>query len=188
MSIVDILNYRQQFYERFYDLRIICSQLESPESVAIKIVNEYHRYNNRSEFLSTRGMDKCAWNDVLLKGLAEDGGLFMPAGNSPIFSIKEWHRLVDLSYAERAVRILEKWIHPQDVTPSLIREFVMRAYCVDSFGGGSASRVRVLGEKMRCEFVHELFHGQTGSFKDLSLQLFPYFFNEAVRSSDSKLR
>ncbi len=55
------------------------------------------------EYISTRNKDKnFSFKDVFLKGLASDGGLFVPK-KFPIFSSEELKKLKDMSYNELAV-------------------------------------------------------------------------------------
>jgi len=65
---------------------------------------------------------------VILSGSAPDQGLYVPADDLPEITVGELQRLVSLDYAERALRILERLIHPSDVSPSLLRQFTQAAF------------------------------------------------------------
>jgi len=66
--------------------------------------------------------------DVILSGGAPDRGLFVPADDLPEITVGELERLVPLDYRERALRILERLLHPSDVHPSLLRQTAQTAY------------------------------------------------------------
>jgi len=65
---------------------------------------------------------------MLLQGGAADGGLFVPVDGLPRFSIGELIRLSGLSHSSRALRIIEKFIHPQDISPSALSTFLKCVY------------------------------------------------------------
>ena len=73
--------------------------------------------------------------EAILKGLADDGGLFMPE-SIPTFASGELEELVSLPYAERAARILSKFL--TDYTYEELLADCNAAYCDDSFPGGAA--------------------------------------------------
>lgn len=174
----DILKYRQQFYENYHDIRIICGDRESLESIANRTVEALSSYNRSTNFTSTRGVDNCGFSSAILQGLAKDAGLLVPENSLPKFRNDELMRLIPLKYDERALRILEKLIHPRHIRRSLLREYVGMAYSEQAFGVG-ACRVVAVPDEPHSLFLSELFHGPTGSFKDLALQLMPYIFNHA---------
>lgn len=183
ISMSDILKYRQRFYENYHDIRIICGDRESLESIANRTIEALSSYNRSTNFTSTRGADSCGFFNAILQGLAKDGGLFVPENSLPKFRNDELMRLVPLKYHERALRILEKLIHPRHIHRSLLREYVGTAYSEQTFGAG-ACRVVAVPDEPRSLFVSELFHGPTGSFKDLALQLMPYIFSHAAERID----
>ena len=61
------------------------------------------------EYISTRNTQKTfSFSEVFLKGLAPDGGLFVPK-TFPIFTAKEIENLKVLSYKDLAVKIIYKF-------------------------------------------------------------------------------
>ena len=88
----------------------------------------------------------------------------------------EWERLIDCSYQDRALRILERWISPRDLHPSLLRNMINNSYS-DQFVYQDIAPVVTIDDQFH---ILELFHGPTASFKDLALQLAPKFFDEAI--------
>ena len=69
-----------------------------------------------------------SFSDVILSGGAADGGLYVPADDLPEITVGELQRLVHMNYCERALRILERLVHPSDVRPSLLRHCVHTAF------------------------------------------------------------
>lgn len=171
----NILRYRKQFYEKWLDIRVLCGRGETVMEVADKVIDTLERYNNAETYISTRSNDTSKsiyFSDVVVDGLAKDGGLYVPRNGFPNLEPCEWERLVDKSYQERALVLLEKCIHPSDVSSLDLKAMVMRAYG-SNFASEGIAPVRHLMEN---QYVQELFHGPTASFKDLALQLMPQLF------------
>ncbi|XP_054479151.1 threonine synthase-like 1 [Anoplopoma fimbria] len=179
-SIRDILRYRKQFYERWLDVRVLCGAGVTAEEVAEKVLKAVERYHNRAAetFVSTRSdgaassNQKTHFSDVVIEGLATDGGLYVPRNGFPSMDAREWLRLADMSYPERALVIMEKCIHPLDVSALDLRSMIFKAYG-SNFSSEAVAPVKHL---IHNQYVQELFHGPTASFKDLALQLMPQLF------------
>ena len=97
-----------------------------------------------------------------------------------ILSLGQWQRLINLSYQERAARILEAWIDPFELHPSSVRDMITKAH--SSFEHEEVAPVKKLDSGV---YTQELFYGPTASFKDLALQLMPRIFEEAVSKRQS---
>ncbi len=182
VSLTNILKYRQQFYEGNYDIRLIVEEGETAESISNRIIQSLKVYYDNPGHVSTRGAYQNspsgpAFNNVVLEGLAPDGGLYVTNKNVPFLSLNEWQRLVGLSYHEQALRILEKWIHPYDLHPSLLSKMIKDAYSIENF---DCYQIIPTVHVTENEYITELFHGPTASFKDASLQLMPKFFHNAL--------
>ena len=187
VSMASILKFRQQFYEKWYDTRIICERNESAESIAEKVLKFLNRRETQSGYVSTRGYDfeGQTFNDVLLQGLAPDGGLVVPRADPPSFSLGQLSRMTDLPYTERALRILEQWVNSDEIRPQTLRMLIADAYDKENFQHGAICPVRgLIGT--RGLFVQELFHGPTASFKDMALQLMPKMFVNANKCSEEQ--
>ncbi|KAM4606176.1 threonine synthase-like 1 [Polymixia lowei] len=181
VSMRKILCYRKQFYEKWPDIRVLCGTGDTAEDIAEKVLKSVERYQNPEAeiYVSTRGNNskgssnnKTYFSDVILEGLAPDGGLYVPQNGFPKIDTREWLRLADMSYPERALAILEKCIHPADVPTLDLRTMVFKAYGTN-FASEAIAPVKHL---TRNQYVQELFHGPTASFKDLALQLMPQLF------------
>lgn len=183
-SLRDILQFRKQFYKKWYDVRVICENGITAEAIADKVLCAIKRYqDSESEsFISTRslhciGREKRKspikyFSDAVVEGLAPNGGLFVPEMGLPKFTPGEWQHLLGATYAERAQTVLERCIHPADLPASKLWEIVETAYG-QNFTCPKIAPVRHLAGN---QFLLELFHGPTGSFKDLALQLMPHLF------------
>ena len=124
------------------------------------------------DYFSTRGgAERVSSAAAILKGLASDGGLFVPASfpQMPLSAIEE---LADLSYEERAVRILRLFL--TDYTEKEIEGCVRRAYG-QTFDDVRRAPVTSVGDLE----VLELWHGPTSAFKDMALQLLPQLMSTA---------
>ncbi|XP_072307282.1 threonine synthase-like 1 [Eucyclogobius newberryi] len=175
----NILRYRKQFYEKWFDIRVLCGRGETVMEVADKVFNALERYNDTETFTSTRNNDvskSIFFSDVVVDGLAKDGGLYVPRNGFPKLEANEWIRLVDKTYQERAFILLEKCIHPSDVSARDLKTMVMKAYG-SNFSSEDVAPVRHLVDN---QYVQELFHGPTASFKDLALQLMPQLFSHCL--------
>ncbi|XP_022302794.1 threonine synthase-like 1 isoform X3 [Crassostrea virginica] len=186
--LADILDHRQITYEQAYDIRILCEENESPESVsekvivALKVLEEDQGYvSTRQDKNSVNTQERTSLGEILLQGLAPDGGLYVPALQIPILSKGEWSRLVNIGYRDRALRIMERLMNPCDLHPSKLRIFLERAYNSETFDNEKIFPVRHLQDN---QFLLELFHGPTASFKDAALQLMPQMFVDALRNNE----
>ncbi|XP_070842508.1 threonine synthase-like 1 [Chaetodon trifascialis] len=179
-SMRDILRYRRQFYEKWLDVRVLCGRGDTQEDIAEKVLKAVDRYLNHAAetYVSTRSdsvepsNQKTHFSDVVVEGLATDGGLYVPKNGFPNIDAPEWLRLVDMSYPERALVLLEKCIHPLDISALDLRTMIFKAYG-STFSSEAVAPVKHL---IHNQYVQELFHGPTASFKDLALQLMPQLF------------
>ena len=124
------------------------------------------------DYFSTRGAaERVSSAAAILRGLAADGGLFVPAA-FPQVGLADIEALVPLSYEERAVRILRSFL--TDYAEEELAECVRRAYG-HTFDNARRTPVRAVGGLS----VLELWHGPTSAFKDMALQLLPQLMSAA---------
>ncbi|XP_054027412.1 threonine synthase-like 1 [Dryobates pubescens] len=185
VSLKDILQFRKQFYQRWHDIRVLCAGDVSAEVVAEKVLDAVKRHQNSEleTFVSTRSStDRDShkyFSDVITEGLAPDGGLFVPQRGLPKFTAGEWQSLIEATYIERAQAVLERCIHPADIPASKLAEIIGTAYG-ENFTCSKIAPVRHLAGN---QFLLELFHGPTASFKDFALQLVPHVFAYCIPRS-----
>ncbi|MBQ9912482.1 MAG: threonine synthase [Firmicutes bacterium] len=123
------------------------------------------------EYISTRNKkNKTDSLRAVIKGLAEDGGLFVPAVIPPSGLTKE--KLLSLSYDELAMHILGVLL--PEYGESRIREIVTEGYR-DKFDVPGRVALRHAGDY---SFL-ELYHGPTSAFKDMALCLLPRLLTAA---------
>ena len=124
------------------------------------------------DFLSTRGgAPKASFSDVLLAGLAPDGGLYLPSS---------WPQIRDIAafkgarYQDVAFTILSRFT-AGSFSDAELREAVEAAY-----SDFDAPQIAPLSELGDGQFLLELFHGPTLAFKDIALQVLGQLFSRAL--------
>jgi len=123
------------------------------------------------KYVSTRGGGgEQGFCEILLEGLAPDGGLFLPAvyPRTDAQTLERWR---GLAYPELAFEILALYI--DDIPASDLRALVARTYTAAIFGSPQITPLRPLGEGL---FVQALSNGPTLAFKDIALQLLGQLF------------
>lgn len=129
-------------------------------------------------YRSTRGeQDKVLSSEAIKRGLARDGGLYVPDSAVKLLS-DEINGLVDMNYRERAIFILERYL--DDYTRDELSECVNEAYTAARFESEEIVPVKKLNDNA---FVLELWHGPTCAFKDVALQLLPRLLVKALRKT-----
>ncbi len=125
-------------------------------------------------FLSTRGKDDLVCSaHAITRGLANDGGLFVPQ-KFVALSLDEIIALHDLSYQERAVKILSLFL--TDYTQEELLDAAGKAYAEAKFGKDPAPVCKVNDNTDALE----LWHGPTSAFKDMALQILPLLLTKAI--------
>lgn len=129
-------------------------------------------------FQSTRDskQEKFTSAQVIRKGLADDGGLFVP-DSIPSLSKDEIIELCSMDYAHRAAYILGKYL--TDYTYQELLEDCTKAYSPTSFVGGAAPLCKI-GDNV---YTQELWHGPTAAFKDMALQIMPRLLSRALKKT-----
>jgi len=114
-----------------------------------------------------------AFEDVLLAGLAGDGGLFV-AETLESLDRATMHGLAGLSYAELAARVMALFTGDAFDIPELRR---LTAAAYGNFDHTAVAPLVQLDERL---WLLELFHGPTLAFKDLALQLVGLLFDAVL--------
>lgn len=116
-------------------------------------------------YISTRGQAPAlSFEDVLLQGLASDGGLYVPE-TLPRYTPEELMALRGLPYDELACRVMYPFVEES------IAEDDFRAMVRETYAGFTHRAVAPLVQLDANEWVMELFRGPTLAFKDFALQL-----------------
>lgn len=132
-------------------------------------------------YLSTRGNAPVLdFDDVLLAGLARDGGLYLPE-TWPSFSKDRWRELQQCTYQELAVEVMLPFVEPA-LTREELTECVRKAYA--TFEHPAIAPLKQLAPN---HFVLELFHGPTLAFKDYALQLVGHLFSHVLTKKGARV-
>ena len=133
------------------------------------------------QYVSTRGSAPTLdFAGVTLAGLANDGGLYVPA-KWPRFSPEEIASMRGLPYAELAARIMQPFVG-DCLTPESLRGLTAKAY--GRFAHAAVTPLTQLDER---QWLLELFHGPTLAFKDVALQMLGLLFEEFLAREDGTL-
>ncbi|MEX0760002.1 MAG: threonine synthase, partial [Tistlia sp.] len=132
-------------------------------------------------YCSTRGQAPVlGFDDVLLTGLASDGGLYLPEA-WPHFSAADLQALAGLPYPELAARIMRPFV-AGSVVAERFDLLVAEAYA--GFEHAAVTPLRQLDERL---WLLELFHGPTLAFKDVALQLLGPLFDAVLAARGQHL-
>ena len=130
------------------------------------------------QYVSTRGASAVTAAEAIVRGIAPDGGLYVPM-SLPRFSMEEVRALSALSYPERAARVLAALL--PDFSFDELLTMAKEAYA--RFEDGSPAPLRPLKNGV---YVLELFHGPTMAFKDMALQMLPRLMRAAALKTGEK--
>jgi threonine synthase len=129
------------------------------------------------QYISTRDgrtpAERLPFDDVLLAGLAHDGGLFVPAA-WPTFDPTQLRALRGKSYAEIAAAVMRPFVGAA-LAEAEWQAIVARAY--RDFDHPAVAPLKELGTDL---WLLELFHGPTLAFKDYALQLVGPLFDAVL--------
>lgn len=132
-------------------------------------------------YISTRGQaPTLSFNDVLLTGLARDGGLYVPQ-ELPNVTQQDFHKLRQLSYPDLAASILYRFTQP-DISLEILKDICHKAY--RRFDHPAIVPLVQLDENV---FVQELFHGPTFSFKDMAMQILGLLFEHVITQRQTNI-
>lgn len=129
-------------------------------------------------YISTRGQSAPqAFCDILLGGLAPDGGLYLPESYPQVTraDLDAWRQL---SYADLAYEILARFI--TDIPAADLKALVAKTYTADVYrftrNGGNAAEITPLTKLEDGLYTQELSNGPTLAFKDMAMQLLGNLF------------
>lgn len=126
-------------------------------------------------YKSTRNKkERVSASQAILKGLAEDGGLYVPE-TIPSFDI-EWEKLSSMTYQETAYEVMKLFLG--DFTEEELKACIHGAYD-DKF---DTEEIAPLVKKDNAYYL-ELFHGRTIAFKDMALSILPYLMTTSAKKN-----
>ncbi len=131
-------------------------------------------------YISTRDISKTfEFKDVFIKGLADDGGLFIPEALVK-YEEKEIRDLKKLSYSELAKKIVYPFIG-NFMSKSEMSKIIDKSY--STFRKDNVVDLINIGDKT----ILELFHGPTLAFKDVAMQLLGNFYEYYLNNENQKI-
>ncbi|MEK9544793.1 MAG: threonine synthase, partial [Pelagibacteraceae bacterium] len=131
-------------------------------------------------YVSTRNNNKdYSFKEVFLKGLADDGGLFIPQSLFK-FNEKDLTLLKDLDYKELAQKIIQPFVS-DFINENDLSLIINKSYSV--FRKKNVVELLNLGNRQ----ILELFHGPTLAFKDIAMQLLGNFYEYYLKSENKKI-
>jgi len=138
------------------------------------------------KYISTRGQaPELGFEDVLLTGLARDGGLYIPAV-WPSFSADKIRSFRGKPYADVAFEVMKPFVCAPEAEGGIpeadFAEIVHKAY--SSFRHKAVVPLNQLDSN---EWLLELFHGPTLAFKDVALQLLGHLFDYVLTKRGQKV-
>ena len=130
-------------------------------------------------YVSTRGSGNMGtFKDILLEGLAQDGGLAMPA-QIPRFETTQLGELAGLSYPRLAAEIMSRFA--DDIDRDTLDRLCALAYTEKKFGSSEISPLALLGREDGAPlFILELSNGPTLAFKDMAMQMLGQLFEHVL--------
>jgi threonine synthase len=129
-------------------------------------------------YKSTRNSEKTVTaSEAILKGLADDGGLFVPVSIPKLDVTLD--ELKDMSYQETAYAVMKQFL--TDFTEEELKNCITKAY--DS--KFDTEEIAPLA-KVEDTYYLELFHGATIAFKDMALSILPHLLTTSAKKNNVK--
>ncbi len=132
-------------------------------------------------YISTRGRAPAlAFDDVLLAGLAPDGGLYVPE-TWPSFTPAEIAAMAGLDYPALAARVMAPFVKGS------VLEGQLEGLAREAYAGFTHTAIAPLKQLAANEWLLELFHGPTLAFKDFALQCVGLMFDRVLAVRQQRL-
>lgn len=133
------------------------------------------------KYVSTRGeAPVLAFDDVLLAGLAEDGGLYVPEA-WPQFSPDDLKAMAGMSYAGIAFQVIRPFVGGT-IPDADLERMIDETYA--GFGHPAVAPLKQIGAN---DWLMELFQGPTLAFKDFALQLVGRMFAHVLAARGERV-
>lgn len=125
---------------------------------------------------STRNSEvKVTSAEAITQGISVEGGLFVPE-SIPTLTLDEIRAVGEMKYADRAAFVFSKYL--TDFTDAEIHYCTDNAYSTKNFETESIAEIAHLFDGT---YMLELWHGPTCAFKDMALQILPYFLTTSAK-------
>ena len=125
---------------------------------------------------STRNSSvKVSSAEAITQGISAEGGLFVPE-SIPEITFDDIKKIGEMKYADRAAFVFSKFL--TDFTEAEIHYCTDNAYSTKKFESDSIAEIAHLFDGT---YMLELWHGPTCAFKDMALQILPYFLTTSVK-------
>lgn len=114
---------------------------------------------------------------AISQGISNDGGLFVPM-EIPKYSEEDFKAMLKMDYKGRAKKVIADYL--SDFTAEEVADCVDNAYTAEKFGSENPAPIvsaKLNGNTMN---ILELWHGPTSAFKDMALQILPYFLTKSL--------
>ena len=132
------------------------------------------------QYVSTRNTKKISsFKDAFLKGMAPDGGLFVPK-QIPLFKTGELEKIRKLSYNDLAKEIILKFCSDEFNEPE-IKNLVEESY--KNFRVKDVVKIK----KIKKINLLELYHGPTLAFKDIAMQVIGNMYEKILKKNNLKV-
>ena len=133
-------------------------------------------------YISTRGnMSSKAFSEVVLSGLASDGGLAIPE-SYPRISKSELEQWRNLNYPDLAFKIISKFV--DDIPETDLRSIIDRTYTPEAFHNDEITPLKTLEPGVH---ILSLSNGPTLAFKDIAMQFLGNLFEYVLEKSGKEL-
>jgi len=133
------------------------------------------------KYISTRlKAPKLSFEEVVLQGLASDGGLYVPE-SLPKFSADDLQKMSHLSYEDLFFEVTKDFIG-EEIYHKIYKNIIKSSY--KNFSHTAIAPVKQLKNN---EFLLELFHGPTLAFKDFALQFLGNLLDYLLQKNGEKI-
>ena len=133
------------------------------------------------KYQSTRGFEKgISFKEVLLNGLAKDGGLYVPEKFEK-FTMAQISKFKNLEYYQLAFETTYQFV------ASDISETAYFEICKKTYSNFSKDKILTINKLEKNEFILNLYHGPTMAFKDFALQLLGNIYDYFLKKDNLRL-
>jgi threonine synthase len=136
------------------------------------------------KYSSTRGADADhpkSFCDILLEGLAPDGGLYLPQ-SYPVLTEDELAAMRPMSYADLAFDIMRRFV--DDIPAEDLRKIVNKTYTEEVFGTDDITPIHTLEKDLH---LLKCSNGPTLAFKDIAMQFLGHLFEYVLAKRHAEI-